>query len=720
MSGWIESLNWPSAAWAPWLWRACWQGAIVIAIAWLLTLALRNWSPRIRSWIWRIAYLKLLLLLVWTGAIELPILRPEGTGGGAQGAVGQSISEPGHTPERAAPPTDHLAIVPKDVEPAPAILPAPAEPTIERSPATSVTFNWTAILAIVWLGGAMAILIALILDAARVIRLAHWARPIEDPEREKLLADVCRQMNMKPRMQIRASQSVRGPMLVRFVRPAILLPSAMLANLNHDEIRLILAHELAHIKRRDLAWNALAAPVHVLLYFHPLVWLAHRCARQEQEMACDELVITRLNIERQAYGETLIKVIKQIGCGFRGGALAVGMSASHKTLARRLRAMKDFRHYLNWQIAIAASTMGLMAALVVVPWRVVGQETAKTIQVQPNAPGKGESDATAKSAPTSDLKESSPEAKLLVGTWRAASGKDVVFFSDGSYEDFGVNIFYYEFDAKDDKGVETHHVSNERGQGSWSVEDQRLTLTQDDKARFWGPIAGGKTPKPRRRPSEFRVLKLNDSYLRLRYSGGGSLFFHRVIEQPADERLASVPQELRQLFNSAQFTPAEAASLLDLLKSNGIGIEPLQRMAGLVEVRRRKTTLPQLFGMDEKEVAAFRELLKQFERGQYDYLSTLATAGQLEPMELKAFEKIKPFEQAFEMLATKIPIDEDAYNTLTRSQIGNFRPNLLRARFREPSLTLDNDQRAAVIKLYSFLSELYQWFHQTAFAVPRD
>jgi bla regulator protein BlaR1 len=331
MSGWIESLNWLSAAWAPWLWRACWQGAIVIAIAWLLTLVLRNWSPRLRSWIWRIAYLKLLLLLVWTGTINLPLLPTEGAGGAAQGAVSRTISQPTHTAERSAASDIRLAASNEAnrAEPAAALI---AEPTIPQSSATSVTLNWTVILAIVWLCGAIAVYIALIIDAARVVRLAHSASAIEDPDLENLLDEVCRQMNMTSRVRLRVSKSARGPMLVRFIHAAIVLPSAMFSSFNRDEIRLILAHELAHIKRRDLAWNAVGAPVHVLLYFHPLVWLAHRCARQEQEMACDELVVTRLNITHAAYGQTLLKIVQQIGRGLRAGALAVGTSASQKIL----------------------------------------------------------------------------------------------------------------------------------------------------------------------------------------------------------------------------------------------------------------------------------------------------------------------------------------------------------------------------------------------------
>ena len=77
MNSIIPLLNDFSGPWAAWIWRATWQGAIVVAAAWLLTLLLRSRSPRFRSWIWRLAYLKLLVLLVWTTPLQLPLLPAE-------------------------------------------------------------------------------------------------------------------------------------------------------------------------------------------------------------------------------------------------------------------------------------------------------------------------------------------------------------------------------------------------------------------------------------------------------------------------------------------------------------------------------------------------------------------------------------------------------------------------------------------------------------------
>src|SRR5215831_12205573 len=94
MTAAIETLNHLSAAWAPWLWRVCWQAAIVIVVGWLLTQLLRRQSAWLRSWIWRLAYLKLLVLLVWASPVNLPLLPMRSVASVAvPAAIGRASSE---------------------------------------------------------------------------------------------------------------------------------------------------------------------------------------------------------------------------------------------------------------------------------------------------------------------------------------------------------------------------------------------------------------------------------------------------------------------------------------------------------------------------------------------------------------------------------------------------------------------------------------------------
>ena len=175
--------------------------------------------------------------------------------------------------------------------------------------------------------------------------------------------------------------------------------SRTVAALSPDEIRLVLAHELAHVKRRDLTWNALGAVVHVLLFFHPLVWLASRRSRQEQELACDELVITRLGVPGYDYGQLLLKIVRHIGRNFPRGMAVIGMASSYQTLSRRLEAMKRIRNFSRGQVIAAGLLLATLGLVAVVPWRLVAQEAKPAAERGKDAGGRAQGGTAA-----SDLK----------------------------------------------------------------------------------------------------------------------------------------------------------------------------------------------------------------------------------------------------------------------------------------------------------------------------
>ncbi len=88
--------------------------------------------------------------------------------------------------------------------------------------------------------------------------------------------------------------------------------------LSDAELRHVLLHELAHVKRRDVAMNWLVNALLTVHWFNPLLWLAFRQMRADREIACDELALRAMRgEERKAYGDTLIKVSDGGACGRR-------------------------------------------------------------------------------------------------------------------------------------------------------------------------------------------------------------------------------------------------------------------------------------------------------------------------------------------------------------------------------------------------------------------
>ena len=90
---------------------------------------------------------------------------------------------------------------------------------------------------------------------------------------------------------LRISTSITGPMTVGALRAIVLLPLSAVTSLGPEELEVVLAHELAHVRRADFFWNLLQTLAETLFFFHPAVWWINRRIRHERELCCDDLAL---------------------------------------------------------------------------------------------------------------------------------------------------------------------------------------------------------------------------------------------------------------------------------------------------------------------------------------------------------------------------------------------------------------------------------------------
>lgn len=160
-----------------------------------------------------------------------------------------------------------------------------------------------------------------------------------------------------------SSEECHSPLLCGWLRPSIVMPAQMLESFSDDELRLVLLHELAHIKRNDVALNWLSAIFQTVHWFNPLVWLAFRILRADREQACDALAIRNAGAERKAlYGETLIKTMKLINNVPLSPALPelVGIAEDKDQMKMRLAQIGLFGKTAKFS---ALASLGVVAAL---------------------------------------------------------------------------------------------------------------------------------------------------------------------------------------------------------------------------------------------------------------------------------------------------------------------------------------------------------------------
>lgn len=133
---------------------------------------------------------------------------------------------------------------------------------------------------------------------------------------------------MRVRAAVRVVDSTLAtiPMTIGWISPVILLPAATLAGLSCTQLKAILAHELAHIRRWDYLVNVLQRVVESLLFFHPAVWWVSSRIRQEREYCCDDIAAEVCG-DRVVYAraladlESLRSVRAQLALSSQGGSL---------------------------------------------------------------------------------------------------------------------------------------------------------------------------------------------------------------------------------------------------------------------------------------------------------------------------------------------------------------------------------------------------------------
>jgi beta-lactamase regulating signal transducer with metallopeptidase domain len=99
---------------------------------------------------------------------------------------------------------------------------------------------------------------------------------------------LCRRVGVSSTVRVLESMRVQVPCVVGWIRPIVLLPTSAFSGMNPEQLELILAHELAHIRRYDILVNYLQTLVETLLFHNPVVWWISRQIRIEREHCCDD------------------------------------------------------------------------------------------------------------------------------------------------------------------------------------------------------------------------------------------------------------------------------------------------------------------------------------------------------------------------------------------------------------------------------------------------
>ena len=274
----ILTLDHWAEPWAAAMGALVWQSAILVALAAVVAWLLRRSSPVVRYWLWQIVAVKLLVMPFWVLYVPLPTWADRPV---EQSATLQPVAAPVETPIGSAlrDPTA-LAESPGGEVAMPSRSP--------WQPLAAVT--WQAWLLLAWSAAVLWQLARLVGQRFRLARLLRQGAAA-DADLAGLVTELAGRLGLR---RVPAAVVVAGdcPLFVCGLwRPRLVLPRRLMESLDSSQRRQVILHELAHVKRRDLAWGWPVEIARIVYFFHPLVYWVARQLRLERELACDQLAM---------------------------------------------------------------------------------------------------------------------------------------------------------------------------------------------------------------------------------------------------------------------------------------------------------------------------------------------------------------------------------------------------------------------------------------------
>jgi HEAT repeat protein/beta-lactamase regulating signal transducer with metallopeptidase domain len=304
------------------------KATLLLAVAAATAAMLRRSSAASRHLVWTIALLAALMLPVLSVALprwQVPVV----TVGPTAVAAGESIDAASR--DMAARMFNRLqASTPTS---------GAAATTPNERPAT-MAFSWGAVAVVIWLVGAALILGRLLLGLVAVQVLARRSVHASGAAWLPLAQQLARDLHVT-NVTFRRSRQASMPMAWGLWRASVTLPEDA-DSWSEDRLRIVLLHELAHVKRRDCLTHVLAQVACAFYWFNPLAWVAARHVRAERERACDDLVLAA-GTPGADYADQLLTIARVMRAG-RFSSVVAGASlamAQPSQLEGRLMAILD-------------------------------------------------------------------------------------------------------------------------------------------------------------------------------------------------------------------------------------------------------------------------------------------------------------------------------------------------------------------------------------------
>ncbi len=353
------------------------KAALVFLGALALTRVLRRASASTRHQVWTVALVSVVALPALTAALpawQVPVLPPAAVSATSSPVPSAAEQASATAPASAVGSPDPVtAAVSRDQRDQPQLRSGSGGvPPGDQGGGDSAAFgpgafghgDVAAILLAFWILGVVFLLSRLMFSAVAAWRIVRQASPVRDAVILRQARAVRDQLGIRGEVNLVQTDRISMPMAWGVLRSTVLLPAESAA-WTHARRRVVLLHEMAHLKRRDCQTLLLARIVTALHWFNPLAWTATRRLQAERERACDDLVLS-VGTRRSEYAQHLLEIARAMRAPGSPGWATVAM-ARPSELEGRLLAILDPRRNRR-RATRAATVVGLVAmSLLVLP-----------------------------------------------------------------------------------------------------------------------------------------------------------------------------------------------------------------------------------------------------------------------------------------------------------------------------------------------------------------
>ncbi|HEY7089035.1 MAG TPA: M56 family metallopeptidase [Tepidisphaeraceae bacterium] len=305
------------------LWQMTWQaGLLAGAIALVVRIVRFRLSPQAMQLLWMLVFVRLATPVLPASALSIfGLLKQESPAPAVQITI-----------------SNDAPVIPFTSAPA----------VVAEAPRSSQAWKWALLL--LWIGGAATVMGSVVLSTARFTARMNRTAGIPDQWVLALVGE-CARVRRTAAPAVLLSEEISTPALMGVLHPRLLLPPAVLSNLDAGGLRAVIMHELEHLRRRHLLMDWILTFIRAIHWFNPAAWLVNRQIRAARELICDRSVIAaESESDSRCYGEAMLTLA------------AAGMTDAHlpSTMAAFAREQGLLRQRIE---AIAAGKRKYIAGL---------------------------------------------------------------------------------------------------------------------------------------------------------------------------------------------------------------------------------------------------------------------------------------------------------------------------------------------------------------------